>query len=82
MEEVLSNPGEDRPGGRRDHELQLGRSIRTDIFRVIYILDPEPRSVFVITAYELRGKHFNRLSSPQKEKTKMKAELNSTRMGC
>jgi hypothetical protein len=26
------------------------------LLRVIYVPDPEPKSVFVITAYELRGK--------------------------
>ena len=27
-----------------------------EVFRVIYVPDPEPDSIFVITAYELRGK--------------------------
>ena len=29
---------------------------RISYLRVIYVPDPEPESVFVITAYELRGK--------------------------
>ena len=55
VEEVLSNPGEDRPG-REGSRGAVGKTSDGRFLRVIYILDPEPRSVFVITAYELRGK--------------------------
>jgi hypothetical protein len=53
--EVLSNPGEDRPG-REESRVAIGKTSRGRYLRVIYIPDPEPNSVFVITAYELRGK--------------------------
>lgn len=55
VEEVLANPGEDRPG-REGSRVTIGRTSGGRYLRVIYAPDPEPNSVFVITAYELRGK--------------------------
>ncbi len=54
-EEVLRNPGEDRPG-REGSRVALGQSRAGRYLRVIYVADPEPESVFVIAAYELTGK--------------------------
>lgn len=54
-EEVLSHPGEDRPG-REGSRVAIGRTIGGRYLRVIYVSDPEPDSIFVITAYELSGK--------------------------
>ncbi|HEV8723288.1 MAG TPA: DUF4258 domain-containing protein [Candidatus Binatia bacterium] len=53
--DVLTNPGEDRPG-RDDSRVVIGKTQAGRYLRVIYVPDPEPDSVFVITAYELRGK--------------------------
>lgn len=53
--EVLDNPAEDRPG-REGSRVAIGQTGAGRYPRVIYVPDPEPRSVFVITAYELRGK--------------------------
>ena len=53
--DVLSNPGEDRPG-REGSRVALGQTRSGRSVRVIYVPDPVPESVFVITAYELRGK--------------------------
>ena len=53
--DVLLNPGEDRPG-REDSRVVIGKTRAGRYLRVIYVSDPEPESVFVITAYELRGK--------------------------
>jgi len=53
--DVLSNPGEDRPG-REGSRVVIGKTRAGRYLRVIYVPDPEPESVFVITAYELRGK--------------------------
>ncbi|NES81903.1 MAG: DUF4258 domain-containing protein [Moorea sp. SIO2B7] len=55
VEEVLRNPGEDRPGydGAR---VTIGQTQEGRYLRIIYVCDPELDSVFVITAYELRGK--------------------------
>lgn len=53
--DVLKHPGEDRPG-REGARVAIGCTSGGRYLRVIYIPDPEPDSVFVITAYELRGK--------------------------
>ena len=53
--EVLEKPGEDRPG-REGVRMALGQTASGRYLRVIYVPDPEPDSVFVITAYELAGK--------------------------
>ena len=53
--DVLLNPGEDRPG-REDSRVVVGKTRAGRYLRVIYVSDPEPESVFVITAFELRGK--------------------------
>ena len=53
IEEVIEQPGEDRPG-REGSRVAIGRTSAGRYLRVIYV--PEPESVFVITAYDLRGK--------------------------
>ncbi len=55
VKEVLARPGEDRQGyeGAR---VAIGQTEAGRCLRVIYVPDPDPGSVFVITAYELRGK--------------------------
>ena len=55
VEAVLARSGEDRPGndGAR---VAIGQASTGRYLRVIYVPDPEPDSVFVITAYELTGK--------------------------
>jgi len=55
VEDVLRNPGEDRPG-RDGSRVALGQTQRGRYLRVIYVPDPQPDSVFVITAYPLTGK--------------------------
>lgn len=55
VEDVLASPSEDRPG-REGSRVALGRTSGGRYIRVIYVPDPEPGQVFVITAYELRGK--------------------------
>lgn len=55
VEDVLARPGEDRPG-REGSRVALGQTRAGRYLRVIYVPDPEPQSVFVITAYELTGK--------------------------
>jgi hypothetical protein len=55
VEEVLARPGEDRQGyeGAR---VAVGQTQAGRYLRVIYVPDPEPNSIFVVTSYELRGK--------------------------
>lgn len=55
VEEVLTRPLEDRPGieGSR---VAVGQTRAGRYLRVIYVPDPKPASVFVITAYQLGPK--------------------------
>ena len=55
VEQVLARPGEDRPGSEGSR-VAIGQTRAGRWLRVVYVLDPEPESVFVITAYELKGK--------------------------
>jgi len=55
VQDVLETPGEDRPG-RDGSRIAVGQTRAGRYLRVIYVLDPEPESVFVVTAYELKGK--------------------------
>jgi len=55
VEDVLRSPGEDRPG-REGSRVAIGKTRGGRYLRVIYLPDPEPDSVFVISAYELKGK--------------------------
>ena len=55
VEDVLRHPGEDRPGAEGSR-VALGQTRAGRHLRVIYVPDPQPDSLFVITAYELRGK--------------------------
>jgi len=55
VEDVLKKPGEDRPG-REVSRVAIGQTRTGRYLRVIYVPDPEPDSVFVITAYQLTGK--------------------------
>jgi hypothetical protein len=53
--EVLSKTGEDRPG-EEGSRVAIGQTLSGRYLRGIYVPDPRPNSVFVITAYELKGK--------------------------
>jgi hypothetical protein len=55
VEQVLANPDEDRPG-TKNSRVTIGRTENGRILRVIYVRDPQPDSVFVITSYEMRRK--------------------------
>lgn len=55
MEDLLARPGENRPG-TEGSRMALGQTAAGRYLRIIYVPDPEPDSVFVITAYELTGK--------------------------
>lgn len=48
-------PGEDRPG-KEGARVAIGQTMAGRYLRVIYVPDPAPDSVFVTTAYELKGK--------------------------
>jgi len=55
VDDVLESRGEDRPGAEGTR-VAIGKNRGGRHLRVIYVPDPEPNSVFVITTYELKGK--------------------------
>ena len=55
IEQALSQPDEDRPG-REGSRVAIGHTFSGRCLRIIYVPDPEPNSVFVVTAYDLTGK--------------------------
>ena len=55
VEEVLARPGEDRQGDE-GARVAIGQTQVGRFLRVIYVPDPEPNSIFVITSHDLRGK--------------------------
>ena len=55
VEDVLSRPGEDRLG-REGTRVTIGQTQAGRYLRVIYVPVPESGNIFVITAYDLRGK--------------------------
>ncbi|TWT46006.1 hypothetical protein RAS1_24440 [Phycisphaerae bacterium RAS1] len=57
-EQVLRGPGEDVPTSNKAR-MKIGRTSAGRYLRVIYVPDENPNSVFVVTAYELRGKARN-----------------------
>ena len=55
VEQVLERPAEDDLGNE-DSRVAIGPTSTGRTLRVICVPGPEPNSVFVITAYDLRGK--------------------------
>jgi hypothetical protein len=66
VEDVLRRPIEDRPG-REGSRVALGRSETGRYLRIVYVPDPIPGSVFVITAYPLGWGGAEGASSPAEE---------------
>ena len=52
---MLRHPIEDRPGAD-DSRQALGQSAAGRYLRVIYVPDEQADGVFVVTAFEIRGK--------------------------
>ena len=55
VEDVLEKPLEDRPGAE-GARAAVGRTRAGRYLRVIYVPDPTPGGIFVITAYDLGPK--------------------------
>lgn len=55
VEEVLDSPGEDRSGSEGSR-VALGRTRSGRCLRVIYVPEEDADAIFVITAYDLKGK--------------------------
>ena len=67
VQDVLERPIEDRPG-TQGARVALGQSNRGRYLRVIYLPDPVPNSVFVITAYQLGRKALHALRRRRRRK--------------
>ncbi len=62
-----TEPAEDR-SGREGSRIALGHTSSGRYLRVIYVPDPEPDRVFVITAYDLAGKPLAAFRKRRKKK--------------
>ncbi len=69
VEEVLRGPGEDLRG-TRDSRRKIGQTMAGRYLQVFYVPDEDPESVFVITAYEPRGKAKRAFRRRQRRKRK------------
>lgn len=56
--EILEDPGEDRIG-REGTKIAIGQTMAGRYLKVIYVPETSEDSVFVITAYEIRGKQLS-----------------------
>ena len=70
-EDVLRRSGEDRPA-QKDRVWHWDRTRAGRYLRVIYVPDPEPDSVFVITALRAVRESLDCISTPQAQETTMK----------
>jgi hypothetical protein len=66
VEEVLARPVEDRPGSEGSR-VALGQTESGRYLKVIYVPDPAPGSLFVITAYDLGPKALKALRRRRKK---------------
>jgi hypothetical protein len=66
-EDVLRRPVEDRIG-RDGARVAIGQTRAGRYLRVIYVPDPEPESLFVITAFDLGPKALRALKRRRKKK--------------
>jgi hypothetical protein len=69
VEEVLTRSLEDR-AGTEGSRVALGRTASGRYLRVVYVPDPEPESVFVVTAYDLGPKAKKALQRRRRKKSK------------
>jgi hypothetical protein len=67
VDDVLRRPLEDRLG-RDGARVALGQTRDGRYLRVVYVRDPEPDSVFVITAFNLGPKPLRALQRRRKKK--------------
>jgi hypothetical protein len=80
VEAVLRRPGEDRRG-REGARVALGPTWSGRCLRVVYVPDPEPDSLCVSTAYELRGKPLAPIDGGSVGKDSDETGQISTRLG-
>ena len=68
VEDVLGQPLQDIRG-RENSRIAIGQTGEGRYLRVIYVPDPVPNSVFVITAYELGSKAKRAIRRRKKKKS-------------
>ena len=66
-EDVLRRPIEDR-AGRNGARVAIGQTKAGRYLRVVYVPDPEPESLFVVTAFDLGPKALRALKRRRKKK--------------
>jgi hypothetical protein len=66
-EDVLLRPIEDR-AGKDGARVAIGQTRAGRYLRVVYVPDPEPESLFVITAFDLGPKALRALKRRRKKK--------------
>jgi hypothetical protein len=67
VRDVLERSQEDRPG-KEGSRVALGQTAAGRYLRVVYVPDPVPNSVFVITAYSLGPKALRALRRRRRRK--------------
>ncbi len=67
VSQILRRPNEDRAGDE-DSRVAIGQTMSGRYLKVIYSRDPIPESVFVITAFDLRGKPLRPFRRRQRRK--------------
>jgi hypothetical protein len=67
VEQVLRRPGEDR-AGTENSRVAIGQTAAGRYLKVIYVRDEIGEGVFVITAYDLRGKPMKAYRRRQRRK--------------
>jgi len=80
VERVLANSDEDR-SGTRNSRVAIGHTDGGRILRVIYVRDPAPDSVFVVTAYQVTGKPLVAFRRGMKKKRKSEHEIDFQKVG-
>ncbi len=69
VREVLLRRGEDR-SGKEESRVAIGQTSVGRYLKVIYVRDPGIDSVFVITAYDLRGRSLQAYRRRQRRRRK------------
>ena len=67
--EILNKPGEDRPG-KEDSRVAIGKTENGRYLKVVYVLDKNDSSIFVITAFEIKGKILSAYKKRKRKKIK------------
>ena len=67
VREVLVRGGDDFRG-RRDSRIRFGQTLAGRYLKVVYVPDEEGDGVFVITAYDLKGKALKAFRRRQRRK--------------